>query len=62
MLFRNPQELGGVYYSLNLASTIISVPVITYLYQEYAKVDEEGGAKKLGARMLWTFSIGIVLS
>ena len=61
MLFRNPNELGGAYYSFNLASTIISVPVIVYLYQEYAEVDEESGAKKLGARILWAFSVGIVL-
>jgi hypothetical protein len=61
MVLRNPNELGGAYYSFNLASTIISVPVIVYLYQEYAEVDEESGAKKLGARMLWAFSVGIVL-
>jgi hypothetical protein len=60
MLFRNPNELGGAYYSFNLASTIISVPFIAHLYQEYAVVDEVNGAKKLSARMLWTVSVGIV--
>ena len=64
MLFRNPSELGGAYYSFNLGTTIISVPLITYLYQEYAKEygKEEYRVNKLSAMVLWTFSICIVLS
>jgi hypothetical protein len=62
MLLRAPNELGGVYFSFNLASGIISVPVISYLYTQYAVVNEDGGARKLSARMLWTFSVCIVLS
>jgi hypothetical protein len=60
MILRVPVELGGAYYSFNLGTTIISVPVVAYLYQEYAK--EEDGVKKLSAMVLWTFSIGIALS
>jgi hypothetical protein len=62
MAFRNSKELGGAYFSFNLASSLISLPVITYLHQEHAVVDEESGVKKLGADMLWAFSTGIVLS
>jgi hypothetical protein len=60
MMLRNPNDLGGAYFSFNLASTITSVPVITHLYVEHAAV-KEGGAKKFSADALWAFSIVIVV-
>jgi hypothetical protein len=59
--FKHPYEMGGAYYCFNAVLTLVSVPVFVYLYKEYAEV-EEGGAEKLGDRVLWTFSICILVA
>jgi hypothetical protein len=53
-------QLGGAYFSFNMVMNFASVPVISYLYLEYAEV-ETGGAEKLNATVLWSFSIGVVI-
>jgi hypothetical protein len=44
LLFKHPYELGGAYFSFNLMTTQISVPVIGYLYHKHYdgedKIDE----------------------
>ena len=35
LVFRNPFELGGIYFSVNLLTTQVSVPVCVLLYHKY---------------------------
>jgi hypothetical protein len=63
MIMRLPYQMGGAYYSFNMLMNFISVPGITHLYLEYAEsTEEEGGAEKLGAVVLWTFNVVILLT
>jgi hypothetical protein len=52
--------LGGVYFSFNMASSLVSVPITTRLYLEHAEV-KNGGTEKISADVLWPFSIGILV-
>jgi hypothetical protein len=61
VLFRNPNELGGAYYSFNLVSTFVCVPVATYLYQEYYVVGDLGDSSKVDGTMLWFISVTITV-
>jgi hypothetical protein len=61
MHFRVPYEMGGAYFSFSMASSLISVPIISYLYHEYAVV-EEGGAEKFGADVLRGVSIAMLVA
>jgi hypothetical protein len=38
--FRNPYELGGIYFSYNLVMSQLSMVTVTYLYNEFAKDDD----------------------
>jgi hypothetical protein len=53
--------MGGAYFSFSMVMSLGSVPVISYLYLEYAKVPGQG-AEKISADTLWAFSIGILVA
>jgi hypothetical protein len=56
LLMRNPYELGGIYFSFNLMTTQVSVPVCVYLYFKYYD-----GANKLDETMTWIIAITLLL-
>jgi hypothetical protein len=60
MLYRGFYYMGGVYFSFNMASSLVSVPIMTHVYLEHAEVDD-GGGEKISADVLWPFGIGIVV-
>jgi hypothetical protein len=61
MLFRLSYEMGGAYFTFSMATSIASVPVISYSYSKYAKAGEDG-AQKVGDTELWVFNIGMVVA
>jgi hypothetical protein len=56
LLFKHPNELGGAYFSFNLMTTQISVPVIVYLYHKHYV-----GNDKMDENMTWLIVVTLLV-